>query len=195
MNTIINNNRNTIWQYLHFHRFTNIQKITLFFGMGPELIAQWERFIWSDLKCIAIYWEPLANKYIHSNVHYSIYWNVLKLWHNTHEKFKFNIYRVYVFERRFHGFKQQLSLLWTERLLIMIDSPQTEVLATAKWTVNFLQVLHEKFLFWDKDSHLIQGIQMTNLLSTTVTNRELFMDKFSNYRVDLLDYNISHHFE
>ena len=41
--------------------------------MGPELIAQWERFIWSDLKCIAIYWEPLANKYIHSNVHYSIY--------------------------------------------------------------------------------------------------------------------------
>ena len=76
----------------------------------------------------------------------------------------------------------------------MIDSPQTEVLATAKWTVNFLQVLHEKFLFRDKDSHLIQGIQMTNLLSTTVTNRELFMDKFSNYRVDL-DYNISHHFE
>ena len=60
--------------------------------MGPELIAQWERFIWSHLKCIAIYWEPLANKYVHSYVHFSIYWNVLKLWHNTHEKFKFNIY-------------------------------------------------------------------------------------------------------
>lgn len=73
----------------------------------------------------------------------------------------------------------------------MIDSPQTEVLATVKWT----EVLHEKFLFWDKDSHPIPGIQMTNLLSTTVTNRGLFMDKFSNYRVDLLDYNISHHFE